>query len=61
MIADEPTGNLDGDTEKNIMGILQKLAHDEDKCVIVVTHSKQVSKYADELWGLNQGNLVFVK
>lgn len=61
LIADEPTGNLDGDTEENIMGILQGLAHDENKCVIVVTHSKQVSKYADELWGLNQGRLVFVK
>ena len=61
LIADEPTGNLDGETEENIMEILQKLAHDENKCVIVVTHSKQVSKYADELWGLNQGNLVFVK
>ena len=61
VIADEPTGNLDGDTEENIMQILQKLAHDENKCVIVVTHSKQVAKYADELWGLNQGNLVFVK
>lgn len=61
VIADEPTGNLDGDTEENIMTILQKLAHEENKCVIVVTHSKQVSKYADELWGLNQGNLVFVK
>ena len=61
VIADEPTGNLDGDTVENIMSILQKLAHDENKCVIVVTHSKQVSQYADELWGLNQGNLVFVK
>ncbi len=61
LIADEPTGNLDGDTEKNIMEILLKLAHKENKCVIVVTHSKQVSKYADELWGLNQGSLVFVK
>ena len=61
IIADEPTGNLDGDTEKNIMSILQNLAHDDGKCVIVVTHSKQVSKYADELCGLNQGNLVFVK
>lgn len=61
VIADEPTGNLDSDTEENIMGILQGLAHEENKCVIVVTHSKQVSKYADELWGLNQGNLVFVK
>lgn len=61
LIADEPTGNLDSDTEQCIMEILQKLAHEENKCVIVVTHSKQVSKYADELWGLNQGNLVFVK
>lgn len=61
IIADEPTGNLDGDTEKNIMSLLQNLAHVDGKCVIVVTHSKQVSKYADELWGLNQGNLIFVK
>lgn len=61
VIADEPTGNLDGDTEKNIMTIFQKLAHEEGKCVIVVTHSKQVAKYADELWGLNNGSLVYVK
>ena len=61
IIADEPTGNLDGDTEKNIMGSLQDLAHTSGKCVIVVTHSKAVSRYADELWGLNQGKLVFVK
>lgn len=61
IIADEPTGNLDGDTEENIMNILQKLAHADGKCVIIVTHSKSVSSYADELWGLNQGNLVLVK
>ncbi|RZS92700.1 ABC transporter ATP-binding protein [Cuneatibacter caecimuris] len=61
IIADEPTGNLDGDTEKNIMEILQSLAHEKGKCVIVVTHSKAVSGYADELWGLNAGNLVFLK
>lgn len=61
LIADEPTGNLDSDTEENIMNILKKLAHGENKCVVVVTHSKQVSRYADEIWGLNQGNLVFVK
>jgi putative ABC transport system ATP-binding protein len=59
IIADEPTGNLDGETEKNIMGILKSLAHDENKCVIVVTHSKKVSTYADELLTLNCGNLSF--
>ena len=61
IIADEPTGNLDGDTEENIMNILQDLAHKDGKCVIIVTHSKEVSHYADELWGLNQGSLTFVK
>lgn len=61
IIADEPTGNLDGDTEENIMEILKKLAHVDGKCVIIVTHSKEVSHYADELWGLNQGKMVFVK
>ncbi len=61
VIADEPTGNLDSDTEKNIMTILTDLAHKDGKCVIVVTHSHRVAEYADELWGLNGGNLLFVK
>ncbi len=57
IIADEPTGNLDSDTEENIMNILQDLAHTAGKCVIIVTHSKSVASYADELLGLNQGKL----
>lgn len=61
IIADEPTGNLDGETEENIMNILTSLAHDEKKCVIIVTHSRTVSKYADELWGIANGKLMFMK
>lgn len=61
IIADEPTGNLDGDTEKSIMDIFTKLAHERNKCVIIVTHSRQVSKYADELYGLNGGKLVIIR
>ena len=61
IIADEPTGNLDPDTEANIMEILTKLAHEENKCVIIVTHSKGVSNYADELYGLNAGKLLAVR
>ena len=57
IIADEPTGNLDGDTEENIMDILQGLAHTEGKCVIIVTHSKSVSNYADERYRLEHGKL----
>ena len=61
IIADEPTGNLDAETEQAIMKILTDLAHKQNKCVIIVTHSKDVSEYADELWGLSKGNLNFVK
>ena len=61
LIADEPTGNLDEETEHVIMDIFEKLAHQSGKCVIIVTHSNSVASYADEIWGLNNGNLVFVK
>jgi putative ABC transport system ATP-binding protein len=61
IIADEPTGNLDDDTQKYIMDILIKIAREDNKCVIIVTHSNIVSTYADEIWGLNDGKLIFVK
>lgn len=61
IIADEPTGNLDNDTENEIMSILKELAHQQDKCVIVVTHSKNVAVFADEVIGLSAGNLTKVK
>ncbi len=61
IIADEPTGNLDHDTEENILSILTSLAHTEGKCVIIVTHSKKVASVADEVWGMKEGNLTLVK
>ena len=57
IIADEPTGNLDKDTEAKILKIFKSLAHDENKCVIIVTHSKKVTTIADEIWGLDKGGL----
>ncbi|WP_040329091.1 ABC transporter ATP-binding protein [Clostridium ihumii] len=61
IIADEPTGNLDSETEEKIMNILLSLAHKSNKCVIIVTHSKKVCTYLDEIWGLKDGKLLFIK
>ena len=61
IIADEPTGNLDNETEDEILKILEELAHKENKCVIIVTHSKKVSYFSDEIWGLTKGKLIFIK
>lgn len=54
IIADEPTGNLDKDTENDILNILKKLAHEEEKCVIIVTHSSNVAKQADCVYELKK-------
>ncbi len=51
IFADEPTGNLDLDTQKDIMEILRTLAS-EGKCVIIVTHSPDVSKMSDVVYEL---------
>jgi putative ABC transport system ATP-binding protein len=61
VIADEPTGNLDHETEKDILTIMKSLAQNENKCVIIVTHSKEVSSYADVVLGMSAGKLLFVK
>ena len=54
IIADEPTGNLDQETEKEILNIFSKLAHEDNKCVIIVTHSENVCKGCDIIYELNK-------
>lgn len=58
ILADEPTGNLDSETEEEVIRLLCKLAHEEGKCVIVVTHSKKVSGALDKTFVLDKGKLV---
>lgn len=53
ILADEPTGNLDGDTQNEIMQIFKKLAAD-GKCVILVSHSPEVAAMCDERYELTK-------
>lgn len=48
ILADEPTGNLDGKNEIIVLNNLKKIARN-GKCVIVVSHSKDIEKYVDEI------------
>jgi len=57
IIADEPTGNLDAETEQAILDILSRLAHEENKCVIIVTHAESVAAIADEVIEICAGRL----
>ncbi len=60
IIADEPTGNLDKKNEKIIFKILKQMA-ESGKCVIVVSHSDEISSYADVNLLLEDGLLSEVK
>lgn len=54
IVADEPTGNLDKQTEKEILEIFKKLAHEDGKCVIIVTHSPNVCEMVDQVYDLKK-------
>lgn len=53
ILADEPTGNLDGETQNEIIDIFRMLA-EEGKCVIIVTHSPDVAKASDITYELHK-------
>ncbi len=53
VLADEPTGNLDSETQAEIMEIFRSLA-DEGKCVILVSHSPEVAALCDERYELKK-------
>ena len=57
LLADEPTGNLDEDTANEIISISQKLAHEQEKCVVVVTHSRELAEQADVVLRLKKGKI----
>ena len=57
LLADEPTGNLDEDTASEITSIFQKLSHEQEKCVVVVTHSRELAEQADVVLRLKKGKI----
>ncbi len=56
LLCDEPTGNLDEETENKIFALLKNLSK-SGKCVIVVSHSNEVKSYADVMLYLKDGKL----
>jgi putative ABC transport system ATP-binding protein len=56
IVADEPTGNLDDETSKDILKLFIDLAHQENKCVIMVTHDPQIAAQSDVNIQLSNGS-----
>jgi putative ABC transport system ATP-binding protein len=58
VLADEPTGNLDEDTAAAVLDLLDGLARETHKTVIMVTHSRDVVGMADRIMTMHHGQLV---
>ena len=57
LLADEPTGNLDGENSRNIVEILTRLAHEGGYCVVIVTHDPAIAEAADAVYTVADGEL----
>jgi lipoprotein-releasing system ATP-binding protein len=57
LFADEPTGNLDVETGKKIMGIFEKLHREQGQTIVLVTHDRSLARQADRVLVLKDGKL----
>lgn len=57
ILADEPTGNLDTENSRQIIELLHALAHEENCCVLVVTHDGEIARTADVVFRMDSGRL----
>ena len=58
ILADEPTGNLDGENSDLVMKTFQRLAHEEGYCIIIVTHDPQIADESDVIIRMDSGRIV---
>lgn len=58
ILADEPTGNLDEKNSRDILKTFIDLAHNNNKCVIIVTHSPSLAKRCDVQLKINEGQII---
>ncbi len=57
LFADEPTGNLDAETGRQIMDLLEKLHRDTGQTIVMVTHDRSLAREADRVLVLKDGKL----
>lgn len=58
VLLDEPTGNLDSDTAKTVLSLLDSLSQALQTAFVVVTHDLQLAQTMDKIYRLDHGNLV---
>jgi putative ABC transport system ATP-binding protein len=58
ILADEPTAALDTENGKNVMGLLKKLARENNSAILVVTHDQRMVEGFDRIFTVSDGRIV---
>jgi putative ABC transport system ATP-binding protein len=61
LLCDEPTGALDSETGKKILILLEKLAREHKKTVVIVTHTKEIAEMGDRVITMRDGHILSIK
>jgi putative ABC transport system ATP-binding protein len=58
ILADEPTAALDSQSGRSVMTLLQRLAHERNRAIVIVTHDNRMLGYADRIVRMEDGRIV---
>jgi putative ABC transport system ATP-binding protein len=61
IFADEPTGNLDTHTSKEVLDLIIRMVHENQQTLIIVTHDHEIAKYADRVVTLEDGKILTIQ
>lgn len=61
IFADEPTGNLDSHTSKEVMELMQKVVKEQKKTLVMVTHDNHLASYADRIFHISDGKIIKIE
>ena len=58
LLADEPTGNLDSNTSREVMELMQQVVHEKQQTLVMVTHDNHLASFADRIFHIIDGKIV---
>ena len=61
IFADEPTGNLDSHTSEDVMKLMQQVAREQNKTLVMVTHDNHLATYADRIFHISDGKIIKIE